>query len=199
MRIVVGVTGASGVILAEYLLRTLRESGCETQLLITDAARTTWAAECDRPLSDLIQAADRLYDNADLAAAIASGSYAVDGMVILPCSMKTLAGVVSGYSETLLLRAADVTLKEGRTLILCPRESPLSRVHLRNLQEAGELGCVIMPPLLTFYHRPRTWEEMAEAYVGRIAARLGVKTEKNIVWTGLPEPHGKGDTDGKNS
>ncbi len=198
MRILVGVTGASGVVLAEYLLRTLKEAGCKTELLVTDAARTTWAAECDAPLSALTGAADRVYDNTDLAAAVSSGSYPTDGMVILPCSMKTLAGVVSGYSETLLLRAADVTLKEGRTLILCPRESPLSRVHLRNLQEAGELGCVVMPPMLTFYHRPRTWEEMAETYTARIAARLGVRTEKNKVWSGAPAPHGKEESDGRN-
>ncbi len=187
MRLIVGVTGASGVELSLPLLRLAREAGCETYLVLTDAARATWALECGEPIGTLEALAGRVCDVRDLAAPISSGSFRTDGMAILPCSMKTLAGVVSGYSENLLLRAADVTLKEGRPLVLCPRESPLSRVHLRNLSEAAALGCVVMPPMPVFYQGRLTPEQQAELFAARVLARFGLLTDRLQEWGSAPE------------
>ncbi len=183
-RIIVGVSGASGVIMALELLRALREAGCETHLVATDAARETWALETQRPLSELEALADAVYAPGDTAAAISSGSFVTDGMVVLPCSMKTLAGIVSGYADNLLLRAADVCLKEGRRVVLCPRETPLGRVHLRNLLSASELGCVIVPPMLTFYNAPRTLDDQVRHVVGKALLPFGIETPGFVPWKG---------------
>ena len=182
-RIIVGLSGASGVGMGLHLLRTLRGAGCETHLVMTDAARRTWEEEmAETPLSELFSLADRVYPPDDMAAAISSGSFVTDGMIVLPCSMKTLAGIVSGYADNLLLRAADVCLKEGRRLVLCPREMPLGRVHLRNLLSASELGCVIVPPMLTFYNAPQTLDDQIRHVVGKALLPFGIQSPDFVPW-----------------
>ena len=167
-RIILGVSGASGSILAWHIASALKESGAETHMIVSDAAARTWTIETGRPLSDLTNLADILYDNQDISAAVASGSFYTMGMLIVPCSMKTLAGVVTGYTDNLLLRAADVCLKEGRKLILCPRETPLSKIHLRNLYTAADLGCIIAPPMLSFYSGQKNIEDQIDHIVGKL-------------------------------
>ena len=183
MRLVIGVSGASGVIMGYRLLMTLRENtDAELHLIVSEAAVQTWELETEKPISDLYDLADVVYDPHDMAAVISSGSFMTDGMIVLPCSMKTLAGIVSGYAENLLLRAADVTLKEGRKLILCPREMPLSRVHLRNIQEAANVGCTIIPPMLTFYNHPMTVEEQIDHVIGKILMQFGIVPKNFKPW-----------------
>ena len=183
MRLVIGVSGASGVIMGYRLLKTLRENtDAEVHLIVSEAAVQTWELETEKPISELYELADVVYDPHDMAAAISSGSFVTDGMIVLPCSMKTLAGIVSGYAENLLLRAADVTLKEGRKLILCPREMPLSRVHLRNMQEAANVGCTIVPPMLTFYNHPMTVEEQIDHVIGKILMQFGIVPKNFKPW-----------------
>ena len=182
-RIIVGLSGASGVGMGLELLRTLREGGCETHLVMTDAALRTWEEEmAGTPVFELFDLADHVYAQDDMAAAISSGSFLTDGMIVLPCSMKTLAGIVSGYADNLLLRAADVCLKEGRRVVLCPREMPLGRVHLRNLLSASELGCIIVPPMLTFYNAPKTLDDQIRHVVGKALLPFGIQSPDFVPW-----------------
>lgn len=185
MRIIVGVTGASGVIMSYYLLKALRDApDCEIHLVTSKAARLTWQYETDRPFEELSSLADAVYEEDDLAAKIASGSFVTDGMIILPCSMKTLAGIVSGYAENLLLRAADVCLKENRRVVLCPREMPLGKIHLHNMSLAALYGCTIVPPMLTFYNGPRTVEDQIHHVVGKVLLQFGIIYERMKSWEG---------------
>ncbi len=189
MRLIVGLSGASGVRLGYETLRALRETpGVETHLVVTEAAARTFACETSLTPADAAAFADAVYDSRDMAARIASGSFAADGMAIVPCSMKTLAGVVSGYADNLLLRAADVCLKEGRKLVLVPRETPLSRVHLRNLKDAADLGCVVVPPVLTFYSGADTVEKQMRHIIGKILAQFGIADPHFVPWDGAPPP-----------
>ncbi len=186
MRIIVGVSGATGVIMSYYLLRALKNiENCESHLVVSDCAKKTWELETDLPISQLIDQADRFYDVHNLAAAISSGSYKTDGMIIMPCSMKTLAGIVSGYTDNLLIRAADVCIKENRRVILSTREMPLSKIHLKNMQAAADLGCTIIPPLLTFYNRPKTLDDQINHIVGKILMQFGLDHKKFIPWNGV--------------
>ncbi len=190
MRIIVGITGASGVILGLDLLRALaRHPDCETHLVMTDSARRTLAYETDVDPDQVIAFADHFHAIDDMAAAISSGSFRTDGMIVMPCSMKTLAGVVTGYTDNLLLRAVDVCLKERRRVILVPRELPLSAVHLRNLTQAASDGCIIMPPMLTFYNRPDTVQQMINHLVGKVMAMFGLPFTDFVPWSGLEQPH----------
>lgn len=183
LKLIVGVSGASGVIMGFRLLETLRRTAaCETHLVVTESARRTWELETDKDISALYALADRVYDPRDLSAPISSGSYHTDGMIVLPCSMKTLAGIASGYTDDLLLRAADVCLKENRRLVLCPRETPLSRVHLRNLYAAAEAGCTVVPPMLTFYNRPMTVDDQIDHVIGKVLAQFGLVPETFRAW-----------------
>jgi flavin prenyltransferase len=190
MRIIVGITGASGVILGVELLRALaRHPDCETHLVMTDSARRTLAYETSLEPEQVIAVADHFHPIGDMAAAISSGSFRTDGMIVMPCSMKTLAGVVTGYSDNLLLRAIDVCLKERRQVILVPRELPLSAVHLRNLMQAASDGCIIMPPMLTFYNRPDTVQHMINHLVGKIMAMFGLTFTEFVPWRGVEQPN----------
>lgn len=184
MKLIVGVSGASGVVMSRSLLAALRRAGCETHLVVTDAARRTWELETGESADALPGLADRVHDAGDLAARISSGSFVTDGMIVLPCSMKTLAGIVSGYTDNLLLRAADVCLKEGRRVVLCPRETPLGRVHLRNMLAASELGCAIVPPMLTFYNAPQTVQEQINHVVGKVLLQFGLADTDFVPWEG---------------
>lgn len=183
LKLIVGLSGASGVIMGFRLLETLRRTAeCETHLIVTESAKHTWELETEQDISTLYALADRVYDPNDLSAPISSGSYRTDGMIVLPCSMKTLAGIVSGYADNLLLRAADVCLKENRRLVVCPRETPLSRVHLRNLYAAAEAGCTVIPPMLTFYNRPMTVDDQIDHVIGKALAQFGLVPETFRAW-----------------
>jgi len=160
-RIVIGISGASGALLGINMLEILREyPEWETHLVISRGAELTIADETEYSLEQVKKLSDKVYDINNIGASIASGSFKTEGMVIVPCSMKTLAGVASGYSDNLLLRAADVTLKENRKLIIVARESPLSLIHLRNMIDCLQAGAVILPPMVTYYNRPLSIEDM---------------------------------------
>lgn len=185
MRIIVGITGASGVIMAYYLMQALhRQSDCEIHLIISDTAKRTWEIETGIKISQLTDLAYMVHDCHNMAASISSGSFKTDGMVVIPCSMKTLSAIVNGYSEELIVRAADVCLKECRKLVLVPREMPLNRIHLKNMSEAADLGCVIIPPVLTFYNNPKTIEDHIHHIVGKILLQFGIESEEFKPWEG---------------
>lgn len=185
-RLIVGVSGASGAPLAVELLRQLWEkrSEVETHLIVTRGGVMTLAQETDVTLDELRSLAYVCHENDAIGASIASGSFKTMGMVVTPCSMKTVAGIVSGYSDNLLLRAADVCLKERRKLVLCARESPLSTIHLRNLYEASQLGAVIVPPMLTYYHRPNDVKDMTRHVVQRILNQFDLGGDSDE-WEGM--------------
>ncbi|MCD8115986.1 MAG: UbiX family flavin prenyltransferase [Oscillospiraceae bacterium] len=184
-RLIVGITGASGAPLSIRLLKALPAYDIETHLVVTRGGILTLQEECRICPEDIFALADVSYDNNDIGAAIASGSFDGAGMVIIPCSMKTAAGICSGYSDNLLLRAADVTIKECRPLILVPRESPLSPIHLRNLQELAGYGVRILPPMLSYYHHPRSIQDMETHFIGRLLDMLGLPVKDLPRWQGL--------------
>ncbi len=185
-RLVVGMSGASGQILGIRLLEVLRDiPEVETHLVITPAARATIVQETDRRPEEVLALADAVYRPGDIGAAIASGSFTTMGMIIIPCSIKTLSAVAHSYAEDLISRAADVTLKEGRPLILVVREAPLHLGHLRLMVQAAELGAIIFPPMPAFYQRPRTVADIVDGIVGRVLARIGITTSLVSEWQGL--------------
>jgi len=186
-RIVIGISGASGAIYGIRLLELLREApGVEPHLIVSDAARRTIAEETDVSLADVEALAARRYSNRDIGAAVASGSFKTDGMVIAPCSIKTAAAVAHCTADTLMARAADVTLKEGRPLILLVRETPLHLGHLRTLTALAEMGAVILPPMPAFYHRPKQIEDLVNHTLARVLARLGIPQTLVPEWQGTP-------------
>ncbi|MEO7055908.1 MAG: UbiX family flavin prenyltransferase [Caldimonas sp.] len=184
-RIVVGVTGATGAIYAVRLLERLRQAGCETHLVATPAGLINAFHELGLDRKGLESRADVAYNPADIGAAIASGSFAAHAMVVAPCSMKSLAAVANGLSDNLLTRAADVTLKERRRLVLMVRETPFNLAHLRNMTSATEMGAVIFPPLPAFYHRPTTIDELVDDTVERVLGLLDVEGAAPKAWAGL--------------
>ena len=184
-RLVVGITGASGVILGIRLLEIARGLGLETHLVLSPSAKVTIAQETTWKVSDVLALADVTYNHQDIGAAIASGSFATQGMVIIPCSIKTLSAVANSYSDELIARAADVTLKEGRPLVLVVREAPLHRGHLRLMELASDSGAVIFPPMPAFYAHPQSIEDMVDNIVGRVLARLGITNDRYTEWKGL--------------
>lgn len=184
MRIIVGITGASGIVIAVTLLNKLKTiEGVETHLIITDGGELTIRDETDFDVYDIKRLADFVYNVHEMDASIASGSFLVDGMVVVPCTMKTVAGIVCGYSDNLLLRAADVCVKEKRKLILVPREMPFSRIHLRNMKELANLGVVIMPPVMTFYNTDMTIESHVNHIINKILLQLGLPADI-VEWSG---------------
>lgn len=187
-RLIVGISGASGAPLAVELLRRLhdRSPQVETHLVVTRGAELTLRQECGLTVEQLRQWAGVYHENSEIGAAIASGSYQTMGMVVVPCSMKTVAGIVTGYSDNLLLRAADVCLKERRRLVLVARESPLSSLHLRNLYEASRLGAVILPPMLAYYDHPQSVADCTGRIAGRILGQFGLE-EGGRQWEGMPD------------
>lgn len=183
-RLVVGITGASGSIYGVRMLEALKAMGVETHLVMTAPAELTLTHELDLPPAEVKALASCVYNPEEIGAPIASGSFATAGMVVAPCSIKTLSGIANSYTDNLLIRAADVTLKEGRTLILAVRETPLHLGHLRLLVQAAEIGAVIFPPLPAFYGRPSSVAELVDQSVGRMLARLGLNNELYVVWRG---------------
>jgi 4-hydroxy-3-polyprenylbenzoate decarboxylase len=185
-RLVVGISGASGVILGIRLLEVLRTAGeIETHLVLSPAARATISQETQWKVSDVTALASAHYDPRDIGASIASGSFPTAGMVIIPCSIKTLSAIANCYAADLLSRAADVTLKEGRPLLLVVRETPLHLGHLRLMTQAAEMGAVLFPPVPAFYGQPQTLDDVVNGLVGRVLLRLGFENEFYTRWSGM--------------
>ena len=186
-RLIVGLSGASGAIYGVRLLQVLRSvAEVETHLVMSQAARQTLSLETDLSLRDVQALADVVHDARDIAASISSGSFKTAGMVILPCSIKTLSGIVNSYTDTLVTRAADVVLKERRPLVLCVRETPLHLGHLRLMTQAAELGAVIMPPVPAFYHRPQSLDDVINQTVNRVLDQFDIDLPEDLFirWQG---------------
>ncbi|MBO4313287.1 MAG: UbiX family flavin prenyltransferase [Desulfovibrio sp.] len=186
--LIIGITGADGVCLGVRLLEMLRDiKGVATHLVMTRQAEANLRLEGCRSADAVRGMADHSHAIDDMAASIASGSFVTDGMIIAPCSMKTLGGITSGYSCDLLLRAADVCLKEGRKVVLVPREMPLGRLHLRNLLTASELGCMIVPPMLTFYNAPRSIRDLMDHVLAKALLPFGIFAPGFNPWRGTEQ------------
>jgi flavin prenyltransferase len=185
-RLIVGISGASGVIYGIRLLQVLKQGGeIETHLVLSAAAKATIAQETSWKVSEVEALASVVYNPNDIGASIASGSFVTLGMAIVPCSIKTLSAVANCYSADLMSRAADVCLKEGRPLILGVRETPLHAGHLRLMTQAADSGAVIMPPVPAFYGNPTTLDEIIDGTIGRILLRLGIDNELYTKWKGM--------------
>lgn len=168
-RMIVGISGSSGVIYGIRLLEVLRGiEGIETHLVMSSAAKMNVPIETDFSIKDVEKLADIVYKTQDVAASISSGSFKTEGMIVAPCSMKSLSGIVNSYSDNLLTRAADVVLKEGRKLVLMPRETPLHAGHCKLLYEAAQMGIFIAPPVPAFYNRPKSLDDIINHSIGRV-------------------------------
>jgi 4-hydroxy-3-polyprenylbenzoate decarboxylase len=174
-RIVVGIAGASGVIYGVRLLNLLKETDYETHLIISKSGELNIEIETDYEPDEVKAMADHVYDHRDVAASLASGSFLTRGMVVIPCTIKTLSGIANSYNENLLVRAADVTLKEKRKLVLVVRETPLHKGHLRLMTMAADLGAHILPPVPSFYHMPKTIDDIIDQTIGKIFDYLGIE------------------------
>ena len=186
-RLIVGISGASGAIYGVRLLQVLRDvAGVETHLVMSQAARQTLSLETDYLLRDVQALADVVHDTRDIAASISSGSFKTAGMIILPCSIKTLSGIVHSYTDSLVTRAADVVLKERRPLVLAVRETPLHLGHLRLMTQAAELGAIIMPPVPAFYHRPQSLDDVINQTVNRVLDQFDIELPADLFtrWQG---------------
>lgn len=181
-RIVVGMTGASGAVLGIKLLEFLKKTDFETHLIITDIAKKIIEHETDYKVEDVEKLADHVYNNSDFFASIASGSFKYSGMVIIPCSMKTLGGIASGYSDSLLLRVADVCLKERRKMVLVTREMPFSQIHIENMEKISRAGGIILPPVLSFYSKPKDINDMVNHVIGKTLDTLGIDNDVYKRW-----------------
>jgi len=173
-RIVVGMSGASGIIYGVRLLEILKDTEYETHLVISEAGKLNITIETGFTLNHVIDLADYCYDNKDIAASPASGSFLTSGMVVVPCTIKTLSGIANSYNSNLLVRSADVTLKEKRKLLLMVRETPLHKGHLRLMTMAADMGAQILPPVPAFYHHPKTIEDIIDQTVGKILDYLEI-------------------------
>jgi 4-hydroxy-3-polyprenylbenzoate decarboxylase len=186
-RLIIGISGASGVIYGIRLLEILQAvEQVETHLVMSRAAGITIGLETDYTTDQIKSLADKVYRFQDIAAAISSGSFKTAGMIVIPCSMKTLAGIAYSFSDNLLLRAADVVLKDRRPLIIVPRETPLHLGHLRMMTQVTEMGAVIVPPMPAFYHRPQTIDEIINQTVNRVLDLVDVELPQDLFtrWTG---------------
>jgi 4-hydroxy-3-polyprenylbenzoate decarboxylase len=197
-RIVIGISGGSGVIYGIRLLEFLHQQqkrnsrrdneSIETHLIISPAAAITIKAETDYSLKDVEKLTSKVYRFGDIAAPMASGSFRFDSMVIVPCSMHTLGAIASGIADNLLVRAAEVTLKEKRRLILVPRETPLTLIHLQNMVRASEAGAIIVPAMPAFYQRPKTIDDIVNHLVGKILDLLEIENNLFKRWKGMSNP-----------
>ena len=193
MRLVVGISGSTGAIYGVRLLEVLRNSpDIETHVVVSQPARQTIEYETGWRIEDVLDMATVVYDYRDIGAAISSGSFPTDGMVIAPCSIKTLSSVANSYNDNLLSRAADVTLKERRKLVLLVRETPLHRGHLRLMMDVTENGGVILPPMPSFYHRPKTVDDIVNHTVQRALDQFGIEKGLFQRWTGAQAVAGVG-------
>jgi len=183
VRVIVGITGASGVIYGIRLLEELRKTDLETHLVISKWGEETIRKETSYTVQQVKSLADVCHERTDLAAAVSSGSFKNEGMMVVPCSMKTLSGIANGYSEDLLVRAADVTIKEKRKLVLLTRETPLNVIHLENMLKLARIGVTIMPPAPAFYTHPQTLEEIVNQTVGRVLDQFGIEMTTFKRWS----------------
>ncbi len=186
-RIIVGITGASGVIYGVRCLQLLKETHFETHLIVSQSGMMNIEIETPYTANVVMSMADYVYDHQDMAAPISSGSFITAGMVVVPCSVKSLSGIANSYNENLLVRAADVVLKEKRKLCLVVRETPLHKGHLRLLSMAADLGAHILPPVPSFYHHPRTIEDIIDHTVGKIFDYFGIEHSLFQRWNGRPK------------
>lgn len=182
--VVVGISGATGVLYGVELLRALRRLGRPSELVMTEMAGRTLTLETDLGLDQVRALADVVHSVKDLAAAPASGSFRTQGMIVAPCSVKTLSGIANGFSQNLLLRAADVTLKERRPLVLLFRETPLHLGHLRLMTQATEAGAILLPPMPAFYMRPKSILDLIRQTIARALDLLGIEDEATPRWEG---------------
>ena len=183
-RLVVGISGASGVIYGLEMLRILKDLGYESHAVITEQAHKNFQLETDRSQEEVKASAGRIYQDEDLAAPISSGSFITRGMVVIPCSIKSLSGIAHSYDANLLVRAADVTLKERRTLVLVVRETPLHKGHLELMLAAASQGAVILPPVPAFYHNPGTIQDLVHHTIGKVLDCFSIKHELFRRWEG---------------
>jgi 4-hydroxy-3-polyprenylbenzoate decarboxylase len=190
-RIILAISGASGAILGIRSLELLKSAGVETHLIISPAARETIAAETTWKLQDVEALADFVYSPDQIGARIASGSFVTDGMLVAPCSIKTLSGIANSYAENLIVRAADVCLKEGRPLLLAVRETPLHAGHLHLMSLAAQAGAVIFPPVPAFYGGQQSLDELVTSLAGRMLLRIGIDNEAYSRWMGKGEETGQ--------
>ena len=174
-RIVVGIAGASGVIYGIRLLECLKETDYEIHLIISEAGKLNIEIETKYTAEDVAQMSDYAYDNIDVAAGPSSGSFLTEGMVVVPCTVKTLSGIANSYTENLLIRAADVSLKEKRKLVLVVRETPLHKGHLALMTRAADMGAHILPPVPSFYHQPKTIQDIVDQTIGKIFDYMGIQ------------------------
>ena len=181
-KIVIGFSGASGIIYGIRLLEILHSTNIQTYLIISECPKKNIEIETDKNLKYVKSLSSVNYDNFKLDASVSSGSFLHDGMVIVPCSMKSLSSIANGYDDTLISRAASVTLKESRKLIIVPRETPLSRIHLENMVKLQEAGAIILPAMPGFYHKPSTIEEIIDHLVGKILDQLNIKHDLFKRW-----------------
>jgi len=187
LRLVVGISGASGVIYGIEMLRILKELGVETHLILTEAAKKNIAIETDYSIEEVTDLATFVYSNEDCGARPASGSFLHEGMIVAPCTIKTLSGIANSYDSGLLVRAADVTLKEKRKLVLMVRETPLHKGHLSLMMKAADLGALILPPVPAFYHRPTTIQDIVHQSVGKVLDFFEIEHQLFNRWQGLDE------------
>ncbi|HEX9845753.1 MAG TPA: UbiX family flavin prenyltransferase [Candidatus Nitrosotenuis sp.] len=184
MRLVIGMTGSTGVVYGVRALEVLKECKIETHLVITEWAKKCLAMETDYKFDDVKSLATSYSDDSNLASGISSGTYKTDGMIVIPCSMKTLSSIANGYDETLVARAAGVTLKESRRLVLVPRETPLTAINLENMLKLARLGVVILPPVPGFYTRPKSIEQIIDHTVGKCLDQFDIEHNLYKRWGG---------------
>lgn len=184
-RIIVGISGASGLPYGVRLLEVLRKlPDFETHLVMSNTAKLNVGIETDLTLAQIEQLADVVHNNRNVSASISSGSFKTEGMIVAPCSMRTLSAIANSHADNLLVRAADVVLKERRRLVLLPRETPLHTGHCRLMYEASLMGAILFPPVPAFYHRPRTIDDLLDATIGRVLDLFGVETGIVKRWEG---------------
>jgi 4-hydroxy-3-polyprenylbenzoate decarboxylase len=183
-RIVIGISGASGVIYGVRCLQLLRDTDYETHLIISEAGRLTIGIETTYPPAEVAALADFVHDPKNMAAPLCSGSFLTEGMVVVPCSVKSLSAIANSYNENLLVRAADVALKEARKLVLVVRETPLHKGHLRLMSQVADMGARILPPIPSFYHQPKTIQDIIDQTIGKIFDCFGIPHNLFQRWAG---------------
>jgi len=183
-RVLVGITGASGAIYGVRLIRALKSAGHEVHLVVSKWGAETLRYELGLEVDSLAREVDKIYGEDELTAGPASGSFSLDAVVVIPCSMKTLASIAHGYAENLISRAADCALKERRRLILVPRETPLNLIHIRNMASVTEAGAIVIPASPAFWHRPSNIEELVDSVVDRVLSHLSSRRDSAATWTG---------------
>jgi len=183
-RVIIGITGASGVIYGIEMLRELSKKDLETHLIISESGKKNISFETDYSVAEVESMSDKIYDNDDLAAPPASGSFLTNGMIVAPCTIKTLSGIANSYSDNLIVRTADVVLKEKRKLVLMVRETPLHKGHLNLMSTAADMGAHILPPIPSFYHHPKTIEDIIRQTIGKVFDYLGIEHDLFERWGG---------------